>query len=235
MAKRKPDDRRERVQQMRREQQQAERRRTVTLIIVCALVGVVIIGAAAWVPVSRMIDNPASKPMSEFGVAAAQAGLGELTNDSAAGVSEHMPTGQKISYQTVPPSAGPHWAQPAAFGRKFYDAKDRPALETLVHNLEHGYTIVWYDETIAKDDAQLEALRNISRRYESSQFDNSKKLIIAPWKAADGAFPEGKHIAFTHWSLANGRRQYSEKVSGEAIEQFMKKYPASDAPEPQGA
>jgi hypothetical protein len=105
-------------------------------------------------------------------------------------------------------------------------------METLVHNLEHGYTIVWYDQTIAKDAAQLNQLKDIARRFESRQPDNSKKLIVAPWKPGEGKFPAGKHLALTHWSKSNGHRQYAAKVSGAAIEAFMKKFPAADSPEP---
>ncbi len=234
MAKRKEAaNRRERIEQMRREQQRADRRRTTTIILACVAVGLVIVGAAAWVPVKNWIDDPARKPMSAFGVPASEAGLGKVFNDSGTGVADHVPTGQKVPYKTAPPSSGPHWEQPAAFSRKFYSAKDRPELETLVHNLEHGYTIVWYDESIAKDGEQLEALRTIARRYESAEFDNSKKLIVAPWAKTDGrAFPSGTHIAFTHWSTKGGHRQYSAKVSGDALQRFMKKFPSTDSPEP---
>nr|WP_238342231.1 DUF3105 domain-containing protein [Actinopolymorpha rutila] len=169
-----------------------------------------------------------------LGVPAAQAGLSAVENDSAAGINDHRPTGEVIAYRTIPPSAGPHWAQPASFSRKFYDTKDRPDIETLVHNLEHGYTVVWYDDTITHDSAQLAALRTIAKGYESNEFDNAKKLIVAPWKKGEGAFPAGKHVALTHWSTAAGRRQYAAKVSGQAIARFMKKFPATDSPEPQG-
>jgi Protein of unknown function (DUF3105) len=235
VAKRKPNNRRERIEQMRRQQQAAERRRTVIIVAACALVGLVIIGAAAWIPVMSWINDPARKAMSEFGVSASQAGLSKVSKDSAAGVSDHVPDGTPVKYKTQPPSSGKHWAQPAPFERKFYAIEDRPQLETLVHNLEHGYTIVWYDETIADDEEQLGLLRDIARRFESSELDNAKKLIVAPWATTDGKLPAGKHIALTHWSSDAGHRQYAEKVSGQAIEQFMKKYPAEDSPEPNAA
>jgi Protein of unknown function (DUF3105) len=235
VAKRKPNNRRERIEQMRRQQQATERRRTVTIVAACALVGLVIIGAAAWMPVMNWVNDPARKAMSEFGVTASEAGLGEISKDKADGVADHVPDGTPVDYKTVPPSSGKHWAQPAPFERKFYAAQDRPELERLVHNLEHGYTIVWYDETIAADEEQLTQLRSIARRFESGEFDNSKKLIVAPWAQTDGKMPAGKHIAFSHWSTDAGHRQYSEKVSGQAIEDFMKKYPAEDSPEPNAA
>jgi len=232
--------RRERVEQMRREQQRAERRRTAIIISAAVLLSLVIIGAAAFVPVKNWITNPARKPMSAFGVPASEAGLSKIFNDSGAGINDHVDFGQSIDYKTTPPSSGPHWAQPASFERKFYTPQDRPPLETLVHNLEHGYTIVWYDETIAKDSEQLQILKDIARRFEGRaptnlEEYNTKKFLVAPWKRDEGKFPAGKHLAFTHWSRTNGHRQYAEKVSGEAIERFMKRFPASDAPEPQGA
>ena len=46
--------------------------------------------------------------------------------------------------------------------RKLYTADDRPELETLVHNLEHGYTILWYDETVAADDDAMTSSRAIA-------------------------------------------------------------------------
>ena len=59
---------------------------------------------------------------------------------AAAGTGEHVDT--KVDYETVPPSHGAHFAAPAVSDRKFYTAADRPELETLVHNLEHGYTVL---------------------------------------------------------------------------------------------
>ena len=65
------------------------------------------------------------------------------------GSGQHMTT--PVSYQTTPPSFGPHNPVPADQGNHFFTADDRPPVEVLVHNLEHGWTIVWYDETVAAD------------------------------------------------------------------------------------
>ncbi len=60
----------------------------------------------------------------------------------------HVPEGTEPGpYNTNPPTSGPHYDQPLAAG--FYDEKDRQELTYpegyLVHNLEHGYVIFWYD------------------------------------------------------------------------------------------
>ena len=54
---------------------------------------------------------------------------------------------------------------PAPFNRKFYTDKDRPELEALVHNLEHGYTILWYDDTIADDPDELNVIDAIADKF----------------------------------------------------------------------
>jgi hypothetical protein len=50
-------------------------------------------------------------------------------------------------------------------------------------------------------------------------------------------------VAFTHWAATGddavkgqgeGAWQYCEQPSGEALDAFMKEFPASNAPEPQG-
>jgi Protein of unknown function (DUF3105) len=44
-------------------------------------------------------------------------------------------------YNSDPPTSGPHYATPAQSG--FYDTA--PADEYLVHSMEHGYVIIWYN------------------------------------------------------------------------------------------
>jgi hypothetical protein len=110
-----------------------------------------------------------------------------------------------------------------------------------VHSLEHGHTILWYDETIAKDDQAVEDLKAIAGKFPSNT-DFNDKFIAAPWTSDDGkAFPDGTHVALTHWSMGGtngnpegqiGVWQYCRGVSGQAVEEFMKKYPYSDSPEP---
>jgi hypothetical protein len=146
-----------------------------------------------------------------------------------------------ISYPVSPPSSGPHYAVWAPFGKKFYTADDRPPVPNLVHNLEHGYTILWYNEAAAADKNELAMIEKISKaKLPGSSND---KFIAAPIKAADGLlpWPAGKNIAFSHWSAsaqgqttAFGHRQFCGSVSGAALNDFINKYPATDAQEPNG-
>ncbi len=62
----------------------------------------------------------------------------------------HLPQGQDIPYQSDPPTSGPHWPTPTEPG--FYSDRQWP--EALVHALEHGNIVIYYDtpseETVAR-------------------------------------------------------------------------------------
>ena len=152
----------------------------------------------------------------------------------------------KVTYEDAPPATGPHWSvlglAPVPIGREFYTEADSPEVEQLVHNLEHGFTVMWYDETIADDDEALTELRAIARKF-SDTTDRRNAFIIAPWISEDGGdFPEGQHVALTHWSAGGagetdetkqlGVTQYCSGVSGEAVDTFVRDYPQLDSPEP---
>ncbi len=71
-----------------------------------------------------------------------------------------------------------------------------------MHNLEHGYTLLWYDDTVAKDATQLAVVKGIAGKFESSTENGRDKFIAVPWTGKDGkGFPQGTHVALTHWSM----------------------------------
>jgi hypothetical protein len=150
-----------------------------------------------------------------------------------AGNTWHVEDGTVGKYTTVPPSFGPHWSTPVLDSRAFYSVKDRPAMEQLVHNLEHGYTIVWYDKTIKGD--QLSELKDISTSARSRDETAPSKFIVSAWDDSYGKFPAGKHIGLSHWGAQDSYIQLCGKVSGGVVSNFITKYPASDSPEPTAA
>jgi hypothetical protein len=172
-------------------------------------------------------------------VPASAAGCQDVVTESAQGNRDHRETGTQITYQDSPPAFGPHYPQTAGFSRKFYAASNRPELEYLVHNLEHGYNSLWYDETVADDADALAAVKGIASKFEGTE--PTDKFIAAPWTEEDGPpFPDGAHIALTHWSLGDsedpdktaGVWKYCDKPSGEVVAEFVEKYPYTDSPEP---
>lgn len=243
MAKASKDkDRRAVVEQMRREQQRAEKRRTMAIIGACTVLGLVIVGAAAYPVITDALNDKelSGKDLSGLGLSAAAAKCTEPQVTKASGSADHRPEGSELPYTDSPPATGPHYPTWAPMGRKFYTADDRPDLGYLVHNLEHGYSVLWYDETVAGDKEQLAAVEAIAGKFEGSDFEN--KFIAAPWTADDGEpFPDGAHVALTHWSMGGtngnpegqqGVTQYCQAPSGEAVADFVEAYPYTDSPEP---
>ena len=55
---------------------------------------------------------------------------------------KHLRGGQRYSYRDIYPTSGPHAARGASAG--FYDSPQRP--EGLVHALEHGNIVIYYDK-----------------------------------------------------------------------------------------
>ena len=247
MARETSRDRRERVAQMQAAQKRGERRRLLVVIAACVAVIVIIGAAVAWAIVGE--QNKKDEALANIGGDVAAAACDPVTNDPASGSSDHVGPGTnqpnltKIQYSTVPPSSGKHFAVPAVDSRRVYTVADAPKIETLVHNLEHGYTILWYDRSVEKQQAAtFEALATKVNAMKES----ANKFLVSPWDPAYGAFPDGKKYALSHWSAdvdpatgkvgkQMGHRQLCGGLNTTVVEDFVKQHPWSSAPEPGAA
>jgi hypothetical protein len=227
-------DRKARVEELRKAQESAERRKTL-LVVAASLVVVAVLVSAVFYVIRR---EQAAKDPASVGVAIGAAGCDAVVTDKTTGSSVHVgpgtdqPDKTTVKYAQVPPSSGEHYPEPAYPSRAFYTAADRPVLETLVHNLEHGYTIVWYSESLPK--AQQDELKKISDLIRDEK-GTAGKFIVSAWDASRGAFPAGKPIAMSHWGAKEGYRQFCGSVSGAAISGFVDAHPYTNAPEPDAA
>lgn len=242
MAKQEKKDRQAVIDSLRKQQKGTEQRRGLAIVGACVAIAVLIIGAAAFKPAKDWYDlrQYSSTALGEIGASASS--CEKITTESASGNQDHVPVGTPMTYPDAPPAFGKHWEQWDGIERKLYTQSDRPDLGLLVHNLEHGYTILWYDDTVADDAAQMNDLRGIAAKFDSTT-NMRDKFKAVPWTAEDGeAFPKGQHVALTHWSIGGagspdmekqvGAWQYCSAPSGAALESFMKKYPYMDSPEP---
>jgi hypothetical protein len=71
----------------------------------------------------------------------------------------HVPS---VTYSVDPPSGGDHDPVPSPAG--FYDTSNVPTDGHLVHSLEHGFVIIWYQPAVVTG-APLDGLRALSSRY----------------------------------------------------------------------
>jgi hypothetical protein len=230
--KRASQDRKARLAEIQQQQKAKERKVVAGIVIGC----IILLGALGGV-VAYAISDAKSKQLPGLGVSVAAAQCNPTTTDSGGGKAQHVGPGTSqpkvtsVKYDTVPPSHGPHFVSPDVSGRDFYTAADRPVLETLVHNLEHGYTILWYDGTKVKDTTLLKNIADQANKLPES----SGKFKVVEWDASRGSFPADKPYALVHWATDAGHRQLCGNVSGQAIVDFVKKYPMSNTQEPGGA
>ena len=237
MAKKNKRDNQRRAvaEQLRKQQQRKERQRSMLILGVCIAIVVGLLAAALipYIKNQRAEAKAEGTPVQDLGVSASAASCDPPETEDAQGSGEHIDTGTKIPYGQAPPAFGSHWPNflQGSEIRNFYTESDRPEVERLVHSLEHGHTILWYDETVKPGTDAYKDVEAIAKKFPVGDY-----FIAAPWNKSDGgSFPSGKHIALTHWTgpeNQKGATQYCGAPSGSVVNSFMEKYPADNAPEP---
>ncbi|HET7475547.1 MAG TPA: DUF3105 domain-containing protein [Dermatophilaceae bacterium] len=240
-------ERKARIAEMQRQERARERRVRLRIIAGCVVLLVILAAVVTYAVLDARGKQP-DQLIATIGVAASAAACDPVTTDTATGSQEHVgpntntPGTTKVKYSTVPPSTGAHFASPVLGDTKFYTASDRPAMENLVHNLEHGYTILWYDQQAgAAVTSQLKALADAANGTTWAR----DKFIVSAWDPSYGALPSGKAFALSHWSAEfgtdgaiksqAGHRQLCGKLSGAVVKSFLQSHPTSQSPEPNGA
>ena len=241
MAKTAKTERQAKIDQIRSRQKGAERRRGMMIVGVCVVIALLIVGAAAYRPIMNWWDLRKFEDLGLSSIGAPASVCEKVETKPATGSQDHVQPGTPIPYEDSPPAFGTHYDVWDEITRKLYTEGDRPDVGELVHNLEHGYTILWYDETIASDNEAMQTLRGLASKF-SDDSNLRNKFKAVPWLESDGEpFPDDQHVAMTHWSLGGedaqegsqvGVWQYCSDVSGAALEDFMIKYPYTDSPEP---
>lgn len=230
------DSRRAVAEQMRKTQQRKERQRSLLILGASVLVVLGLLGSAIFVYVKdgREKERLAGEPIEKIGATAAAAGCDPAKSVAANGSGQHIDPPKRISYDQAPPAFGAHWPNflQGSELRSFYTENDRPRIEQLVHSLEHGHSIIWYDQTVKPGSAAYKNLKSIAGKYDPQ----TDKVLVAPWNTSDGgSFPNGKHIALTHWSgpqKQEGITQYCTAPSGAVVKKYVAAHPPSSAPEP---
>jgi hypothetical protein len=242
VAKPAKSDRQKVIDEIKKKQKGADKRRGMMIVAVCVVIALLIVGAAAYRPIKNWWDLRQFNDVDLASIGAAADVCEPEEKKAAEGSNDHRTSGEQVAYENAPPAFGPHWNDadsPAPIKKRFYTDDERPELESLLHNLEHGYTILWYDPTIADDNDMLVQVEGIAKKLDASDSNFRFKFIAAPWTSDDekevGKFPEGQHIALTHWTggdQSQGVWQYCSEPSGAALKTFMDDYPYTDSPEP---
>ena len=124
-------------------------------------------------------------------------------------------------YPSDPPAGGVHYA--SELDAKFYQETDLESLSEypegyLVHNLEHGYVIFWYNCALLDESGCTQLKDGIQQVIDEF---NGVKLIAFPWKSLEVP------VAMTSW----GRLQRFETFNPSQARAFIKAN-RNRAPEP---
>lgn len=145
--------------------------------------------------------------------------VGTRMADEGAG---HVPQTTVPTYRSVPATSGPHWNLGDGVAPVNWGVYTSPVPEpAVVHNMEHGGIVIWYQSTATEEDIQ--ALTQFTRQAQSG---SNFKVVLSPWNGADFGHP----IAVTAWDWL----LYLDTADIDQIRAFQDDHPVTDAPEPAG-
>ena len=178
------------------EQRKESLRRNVLTVGMALLVASIVV-------VAIVMQREEGGTPDNVGVPPAQANCDEIETFEEQ-PADHIPVGEEHEpYNSSPPTSGPHYEIPA---ETTFFTEPLPT-EQLVHNLEHGQIVIWYNP-----DAPAETLSDIEN-------------IVQQEPLASAALPytdiESPHqFVLTAWTAL----QRCEKESQEVVDDFRREY-----------
>jgi hypothetical protein len=191
------------IQQSRKKSQ---RQTNIWVYVALGLVIVIAIGLVIFS--TKPLNTPATGPMGDE--------VPILSRD-------HVPNNAPPPpYNSNPPAGGAHFADP--FPAKFYQETDLTTLPKwpegyLVHNLEHGYVIFWYN-----CQAQGINCNDLKKTIQDVMNKNGgTKLIAFPWTTMDVP------LAMSSWGRIMNFKTPDAKVMEQFVQNNRYKAPEPDA------
>lgn len=127
---------------------------------------------------------------------------------------QHLSTGTNVEYQEVPPVSGDHWGPSQVRRAGFYE-EEQP-YEALVHNLEHGHVVIYYDPAAITPDVK-ENLKAYASRYSGSW----ASVVVVPNPQAN---PEAPYV-LTAWRTKLTMDSYDEDTLVAFLSEYLGRGP----------
>ena len=135
----------------------------------------------------------------------------------------HVPEGTDPGpYNTDPPTSGRHYA--ATLNAGFYnegDVQDPFPAGFLVHNLEHGYIIFWYNCSLVGEQECSDLKEQIRVVLEE---ENHLKVIAYPWNSTDVP------VVLTSWGRMLRFEEFDPELALDFVQRNRNKAPEPEAP-----
>ncbi|MEO6295190.1 MAG: DUF3105 domain-containing protein [Candidatus Limnocylindria bacterium] len=183
-----------------------------------AIGGVLVIGVLIVVLV--LIFGSGTNP--NVGVVQPDDGGGHVTDGAECRTDPASCQLNAVPYSSLPGTSGPHWeTTPANWG-----VYSTPQSESqVIHNLEHGGIIIWYDPA-ALDATAVDSVSQYVATQTASGSSGRFKFILSPW---GGEEPLGAPIVVTAWRYL----LQLDAADTDAIDAFAREHYGA-SPEPNG-
>lgn len=206
-----PADREARKEAAQREREKAirsyRRGRLVKRVGIAALT-LAVLGGGGFLVVNAMRSS--AERDEQIAALATEIGCGPVLSDDGGDLVDEGAghVAQPPEYANVPATSGPHFGQWLPPGESVYDVPFDPAFEfRAVHNLEHGYVIMYYEQDGdgALDGDVLEELTSLAR--------SQRKVIIAPYPNLQ----DDENLVLVAWNRAQ-RCDVSAASAGDVVD-----------------
>lgn len=197
-----------RIDRQRVEQLEPEGPSRTALYTVVALLAIVVVGIAyltfAGGGGGEPLEEPTgleAEPLPESGDSAVLEDVETFESQGRTHVSG------EVDYDRYPPTSGPHhgsWVQPG-----FYESPRQ--YEELVHNLEHGHVVIYYDPDGVTDEAE----RSL-KQFVAEHDDRFAAVVVVPNPEDD---PEATYV-LTAWTKKLEMDDYDPEV----VRAFLAEY-----------
>ncbi|MCX6004110.1 MAG: DUF3105 domain-containing protein [Chloroflexi bacterium] len=128
---------------------------------------------------------------------------------------DHIWPDHPVEYKTMPPTSGPHFPDPTAPG--FYTT--RPAFGYLVHALEHGSVVIYYDPSKLTKEVE-QSLKAFVKANDHQEFG----VVAVP--DPDFKYP----FILTAWDKMLELQRYDAKVVRAFLAEYLNHGPESVTP-----
>lgn len=189
----------ERNRQLKKQREQQRKRRTI-------LIGGGVVAAVAIV-VAFVLFFPSEPDSWELLVEEGRPAMAQVETPENQGAN-HVPAGTRVPYDTRFPTSGPHWPSPTRPGH--YETPQPN--EALVHAIEHGNIVVYYDELSEEDEARL-------REWTSFYTGTWSAVIATPEEGL------GRGVVLTAWDHRMRLDEFDPAPMAAFIEAFRGRGP----------
>lgn len=183
--------RRDQIRQRQRRQQSGSR----MIFMIAAVVAVVFVGYQLW-----STSSGTKAPTGDVGIPA------EPMENSG-----HVEAGTDVEYSTNPPTSGPHFGQSVPAG--FYNVGDSITLvpfgeSNIVHSLEHGYVVFWYNCNVLDAAGCTELKSQIQAVLDDV---GGFKVIVFPWIFID------EPLVMTSWGMIQPFQLFNSQLAADFV------------------